>query len=207
MPSTELEVSPAIKTVKTYNASAYAAHSATSPLTPFDFERREPGPHDVQIEILYCGICHSDLHTVRNEWGPSTYPWSLATRSLGASPASAQPWPSFHPGDTAGVGCIVDSCRQLRQLSRRAGELLRKGLHRHLQQPRQAPGGMTFGGYSEPIVVDEAFRAQIPEDSIWRPRRRCCAPASRPIRRCATGRWATGQRSASSVSAAWATWG
>jgi uncharacterized zinc-type alcohol dehydrogenase-like protein len=74
MPSTDLEVAPQKTIAKTYTTTRYAAHSATTPLKHFTFERREPGPKDVQIDILYCGVCHSDLHTARNEWTNTTYP-------------------------------------------------------------------------------------------------------------------------------------
>ena len=90
----------------------YAAQSATSPLTPFDFERREPGPHDVQIEILYCGICHTDLHQARNHWGGSMYPMVPGHEIVGRVTRVGAMVTKFKVDDFAGVGCMVDSCRR-----------------------------------------------------------------------------------------------
>src|SRR5471030_1903279 len=94
-----------------YPAQAYAASSATSPLAPFSFERRDPGPLDVQIEILFCGVCHSDLHTVRSEWGPTNYPCVPGHEIVGRVVKVGAKVKKFKEGDFAGVGCMVDSCR------------------------------------------------------------------------------------------------
>jgi uncharacterized zinc-type alcohol dehydrogenase-like protein len=90
---------------------SYAAHSATSPLAPYNFERRTPGVHDVQIEILFCGICHSDVHTVRNEWHGTTYPCVPGHEIVGRVIQVGAQVQKFKEGDIAGVGCLVDSCR------------------------------------------------------------------------------------------------
>jgi len=95
--------------------TAYAAQSAKAPLGPHTIERREPGPHDVHIDILYCGVCHSDLHTVRNEWGNSTlYPSVPGHEIVGTVVAVGNHVKAFKVGDRAGVGCMVDSDRSCR---------------------------------------------------------------------------------------------
>ena len=91
--------------------NAYAAQNATTPLAPFSFERRKLGKHDVQIEILYCGVCHSDLHTVRSEWGSTTYPCVPGHEIVGRVLKVGKDVNKFKEGDTVGVGCMVDSCR------------------------------------------------------------------------------------------------
>ena len=90
---------------------SYAASSASSPLAPFSFARREPLPEDVAIEILYCGVCHSDLHTARNEWTNTTYPVVPGHEIVGRVTAVGAAVTGFRPGDLAAVGCMVDSCR------------------------------------------------------------------------------------------------
>ena len=99
---------------------AYAVQDATSPLGPWNFERREPGPHDVQIEILYCGVCHSDIHQVRNEWGNSIYPMVPGHEIVGRVTKVGAHVTRFKAGDLAGIGCFVDSCRECAPC--RAGE-------------------------------------------------------------------------------------
>jgi uncharacterized zinc-type alcohol dehydrogenase-like protein len=89
----------------------YAAYSATTPLSPFDFERRDPGPHDVQIQILFCGVCHSDLHTVRSEWEGTVYPMVPGHEIVGRVTAVGAGVSAFKAGDLAAVGCLVDSCQ------------------------------------------------------------------------------------------------
>ena len=91
--------------------NAYAAQNATTPLAPFTFERRELGEDDVQIEILYCGVCHSDLHTVRSEWQGTTYPCVPGHEIVGRVTKVGAKVHKFEQGDTVGVGCMVDSCR------------------------------------------------------------------------------------------------
>src|SRR5271154_6361274 len=92
-------------------ASSYAAFDKPSPLKPFSFDRRDPGPLDVQIEILFCGVCHSDLHTVRSEWGPTNYPCVPGHEIVGRVTKVGAKVKKFKEGDLAGVGCMVDSCR------------------------------------------------------------------------------------------------
>ena len=93
---------------------AYAAYDATTPLRDYDLESSQPGPKDVQIEILYCGVCHSDLHQVRNEWGNSMFPMVPGHEIVGRVTAVGDEVTKFKEGDLAGVGCLVDSCRECR---------------------------------------------------------------------------------------------
>src|SRR5450759_2752011 len=93
-------------------SKAYAAHSASSLLVPFEIQRRDPGPEDVQIEILYCGVCHSDLHTARNEWKNTVYPAVPGHEIVGRVAAVGDLVSKFKVGDMVGVGCMVDSCQQ-----------------------------------------------------------------------------------------------
>jgi uncharacterized zinc-type alcohol dehydrogenase-like protein len=92
-------------------SKAYAAQSSTSALAPFNFDRRVPGPHDVLIQIRYCGVCHTDIHFVRNDWGISIYPMVPGHEIVGVVSGVGAHVRKFKPGDTVGVGCLVDSCR------------------------------------------------------------------------------------------------
>lgn len=140
----------------------YAAHSSTSPLAPFSFNRRDPGPQDVQIEILYCGVCHSDLHTARNEWTNTTYPVVPGHEIVGRVTKAGAKVRKFKEGDLAGVGCLVDSCRQC--------ESCKAGLEQYCEVeaiytyngPDKVLGGMTYGGYSKTVVVNEDFVLRLP---------------------------------------------
>jgi uncharacterized zinc-type alcohol dehydrogenase-like protein len=139
---------------------AYAAQSATSPLQPFQLERREPGPGDVEIEILYCGVCHSDLHTVRNEWQGTKYPVVPGHEIVGRVTRVGAGVAAFQPGHLAGVGCLVDSCRTC--LECRDGlEQYCNGMILTYNSPDRHSGGMTYGGYSSRIVVDQAFVLRV----------------------------------------------
>src|SRR5208337_2471589 len=111
MPSTDVEVTSEKEIPKTFKTVGYAAHSATTHLQHFSFERRAPGPKDVQIEILYCGVCHSDLHTARNEWGNTIYPVVPGHEIVGRVTKVGSAVTKFKAGDMAAVGCLVDSCR------------------------------------------------------------------------------------------------
>jgi uncharacterized zinc-type alcohol dehydrogenase-like protein len=140
---------------------AYAAASAQSPLAPFSFERRSLGPRDVHIEIAYCGICHSDIHQVRNEWGNATYPMVPGHEIVGRVTAVGAEVTTFKPGDLAGVGCLVDSCRTCASCARDLEQFCQKGAafsYNSTEMDRRTP---TFGGYSSDYVVDEAFALRI----------------------------------------------
>jgi uncharacterized zinc-type alcohol dehydrogenase-like protein len=140
----------------------YAAQSATSPLTPFDFERREPGPHDVQIEILYCGICHTDLHQARNHWGGSMYPMVPGHEIVGRVTRVGAQVTRFKVDDFAGVGCMVDSCRRCAACEEGLEQYCAETPTWSYNSKERATGEMTYGGYSERIVTEERFVVKIP---------------------------------------------
>jgi uncharacterized zinc-type alcohol dehydrogenase-like protein len=139
----------------------YAAQDARSPLTPYAIERREPGPHDVQIDILYCGVCHSDLHTVRNEWKNTVYPSVPGHEIVGKVVAVGNQVSRFKVGETVGVGCMVDSCRTCPSCREGLEQYCEKGFTGTYNGPAQQDGGNTYGGYSERIVVDEQFVLRV----------------------------------------------
>ncbi len=142
-------------------AKAYAATSATAPLAPYQFERRAAGPHDVQIEIAYCGICHSDLHQVRNEWGNSSYPMVPGHEIVGKVTAVGAHVKGFKVGDPAGVGCLVDSCRTCPSCQRNLEQFCEKGAAFSYNGTEMDRKTITQGGYSSSIVTDEAFVLKI----------------------------------------------
>ena len=143
---------------------AYAAQSATTPLAPFIFERRNLGDDDVQIEILYCGVCHSDLHTVRSEWGSATYPCVPGHEIVGRVLKVGKDANKFKEGDTVGVGCMVDSCRTCANCKDNLEQFCEKGTIFTYNSPDKHTGGITYGGYSENIVVDKEFVLKIPKN-------------------------------------------
>ena len=142
-------------------ARAYAAQTASSPLAPFSLQRREPLAHDVVIEILYCGVCHSDLHQVRNEWHNSVYPVVPGHEIVGKVVAVGEKVTGFKTGDFAAVGCMVDSCRTCPSCLRGLEQYCETGMTLTYNSPDRHLGGYTFGGYSDSIVVDEAFTLKI----------------------------------------------
>jgi uncharacterized zinc-type alcohol dehydrogenase-like protein len=146
-------------------AKAYGAKSATTPLVPLTIERREPKPHDVQIEIRYCGVCHSDLHTARNEWGNAIYPCVPGHEIVGIVTAVGSHVKKFKVGDRAGVGCLVDSCREC--------DNCKDGLEQYCTNfptfsygspERDDSGAITHGGYSQSILSHEDFVLHIAEN-------------------------------------------
>lgn len=145
------------------NTKSYAAKSATTPLASFSLERRVPGEHDVQIEILFCGVCHSDVHTVRNEWQGTTYPCVPGHEIVGRVTKVGAKVQKFKAGDIAGVGCLVDSCRSCGSCEEHLEQFCEKGAIFTYNSPDKNSGGVTYGGYSESIVVDEAFVLRIPD--------------------------------------------
>ncbi|TMJ14622.1 MAG: NAD(P)-dependent alcohol dehydrogenase [Alphaproteobacteria bacterium] len=147
---------------------AYGAHAADKPLEPIAIHRREPGARDVQIEIAYCGVCHSDLHTVRSEWGGTLYPCVPGHEIVGHVSAVGAEVTKFKEGDTVGVGCLVDSCRTCPSCGEGLEQYCEVGMVGTYNGPTQDPPGHTFGGYSERIVVDEDFVLAIrhPEEQL-----------------------------------------
>ena len=148
--------------ITTKTAKSWAAQSATSPLAPFSIQRREPLPGDVAIEILYCGVCHSDLHMVRNEWNMSMYPMVPGHEIVGRVVKVGRDVTRFKEGDLAAVGCMVDSCRTCASCQRGLEQYCGQGMVLTYGSPDKHLGGPTFGGYAESIVVDEAFTLKIP---------------------------------------------
>jgi uncharacterized zinc-type alcohol dehydrogenase-like protein len=138
----------------------YAAHDKKSPLVPFSFDRREPGPNDVVVEIAYCGICHSDIHQVRDEWGQSIYPMVPGHEIVGHVTAVGSSVTRFKKGDLAGVGVMVDSCRICENCKAEAQPYCVKGMV-GTYNARDYKGELTFGGYSNNIVVDEKYTHTI----------------------------------------------
>jgi alcohol dehydrogenase (NADP+) len=141
--------------------TGYAAQSATSPLGPLRFDRREPGPGDVQIEILYCGVCHSDLHTVRNEWRMTVYPVVPGHEIVGRVVRVGTGVRDFKAGDLAGVGCMVDSCQTCAECAAGLEQYCQKGATLTYNSPDTRSGGMTYGGYSTHIVVEQEFVLRV----------------------------------------------
>jgi len=141
---------------------AYAAFDATSPLRPYAFQRREPGPHDVQIDILFCGICHSDVHQARNEWGGSAYPMVPGHEIVGQVARVGAAVKSFRAGERVGVGCLVNSCGAC-VACKRGDEQYCSGGPVFTYNSPDRDGSRTQGGYSTSVVVDEKFVLRVPE--------------------------------------------
>jgi alcohol dehydrogenase (NADP+) len=147
-----------------FNARAYSATSPTSPLASTTIARRDPTENDVQIEILFCGICHSDLHTVRNEWSSvmaTAYPCVPGHEIVGRVTKVGSAVTGFKPGDLAGVGCLVDSDRTC-PACKSGLEQFCPGMTLTYNSPDKHTGGVTYGGYSDSIVVDQRFVLSIP---------------------------------------------
>lgn len=141
----------------------YGAQSAQQPLAPFSFARREPLPQDVQLEILYCGVCHSDLHTVRNEWKGTIFPVVPGHEIVGRVSAVGGEVKRFKPGDIAAVGCMVDSCRTCANCKAGLEQYCDVGFVGTYNSLDKHLGGMTYGGYSKSIVVDQYFVLHVPD--------------------------------------------
>jgi uncharacterized zinc-type alcohol dehydrogenase-like protein len=146
------------------NTKAYSATSATSPLALATIKRREPTPQDVQIQILFCGVCHTDLHIARNDWKGSTYPVVPGHEIVGRVTRVGANVKKFKVGDTVGVGCMVDSCRTCNNCKEGFEQFCEKDAIFTYNAPDKHLGGMTYGGYSESVVVDESFVLSIPKN-------------------------------------------
>lgn len=138
----------------------YATHNANSPLVPFSFERREPRPNDIQIGILFCGVCHSDIHQARNEWGSSTFPMVPGHEIIGKVTALGSAVSDFKIGEMVGVGCLVDSCRTCSDCEDHLEQFCNAATFTY-NAPDKISGGSTYGGYSSQIVVDQHFVLHI----------------------------------------------
>ncbi len=143
------------------NTKAYAAQSATEALTPFSFQRREVQAHDVQIDILYCGVCHSDIHQARNEWGGSIYPMVPGHEIVGRVIKTGDRVTKFKTGDLVGVGCFVDSCRECEQCKIGQEQYCEKGMSPTYNGYEQDGKTPTLGGYSTQIVVEENYVLRV----------------------------------------------
>ena len=141
---------------------SFAAQSATAPLGPFTITRREPLARDVEIDILFCGVCHSDIHFARNEWGFSSYPMVPGHEILGRVKRVGKDVTKFKAGDLAAVGCLVDSCRTCSSCKSGLEQFCLGGPVFTYNGADKHSGGMTFGGYSESVVTDEAFALKVP---------------------------------------------
>lgn len=143
------------------STKAYAAQSATSPLAPWSLERREPKAHDVEIEILYCGVCHSDLHTVRGEWGGTMFPAVPGHEIVGRVTRTGDHVKGFKVGDLAAVGCMVDSCQECENCHEGLEQYCKNGMTGTYNSKERDGSGITYGGYSKKIVVREEFVLHI----------------------------------------------
>jgi uncharacterized zinc-type alcohol dehydrogenase-like protein len=147
---------------------AYGAYAADKPLEPMQIERREPGPHDVQIRIAYCGVCHSDLHTVRSEWGGTLYPCVPGHEIVGHVTAVGAQVSRFKEGETVGVGCMVDSCKHCQACDEGLEQYCQHGFVGTYNGATPDAPGHTLGGYARDIVVKEDFVLKIrhPEEQL-----------------------------------------
>ncbi len=152
-----------IRTIQTNEVKAYGTKEATAPLNPLNIQRRKPTPHDVEIDILYCGVCHSDLHTARNEWHGTLYPCVPGHEIVGKIVRVGNHVTKFKVGDVAAVGCMVDSCRDCDYCKEGLEQYCEVGNVGTYNSPDKYLGTQTYGGYSESIVVDEAFVLRVPE--------------------------------------------
>jgi uncharacterized zinc-type alcohol dehydrogenase-like protein len=143
-------------------SKGYGATGADDPLHQLDFQRRDPGPHDVQIDILYCGVCHSDLHTVRNEWGNTVYPVVPGHEIIGRVAAVGAHVTRHKQGDIVGVGCLVDSCQRCDACDIGLEQYCENGFVGTYNGEEMHTGGMTYGGYANNIVVTEKFVLKVP---------------------------------------------
>jgi uncharacterized zinc-type alcohol dehydrogenase-like protein len=140
---------------------AYAALSPTTPLVPFEVDRREPGPQDVVIDLAWCGICHSDVHQARDEWGGALFPMVPGHEMVGTVSRVGGAVTRFKVGDRAGVGCMVDSCRTCDSCKKDLEQFCQAGAaftYNGTEMDRKTP---TFGGYSGQVVVTEKFAFRI----------------------------------------------
>src|SRR3954469_18554806 len=162
MPDTTAETARQSPQKSSHTAKAYSAASATSPLGSATIPRRDLNERDVQIDILFCGVCHSDIHQVRDEWGGSIYPMVPGHEIVGRVTKAGAQVKNFKSGDLAGVGCMVDSCRECASC--------REGEEQYCEGPggsvltynsRYKDGTPTYGGYSNQIICDEAFTLSV----------------------------------------------
>lgn len=150
--------------MNTTQVKAYGTEAKDKDLELMQIERRAVQPQDIEIEILYCGVCHSDLHTARNDWGGTKYPAVPGHEIIGRITKIGEEVTKFKVGDLAGVGCLVDSCRECESCKKDLEQYCLNGSVGTYNGRDQLLGGHTFGGYSEKVVVDQAFGLKIPEN-------------------------------------------
>lgn len=191
-----------------FTTSAYACDDGSSPMKLATIKRRDPGPRDVEIEIEFCGVCHSDIHTARGEWQGSLYPCVPGHEIIGRVARVGSQVTKFKTGERVGVGCIVDSCRECASCAEGLEQYCENGMTGTYNSPDKAMGGgaHTLGGYSAHVVVDDRYILNIPEGLDPAAAAPCSARVSPPIRRCGTGMPVPASVSASLVSAALAIW-
>lgn len=153
-----------METTKIKNVRAFGTAAADAPLQQLNINRRTPTPHDVEIEILYCGVCHSDLHTARNEWHGTVYPCVPGHEIVGKVVSIGSHVTKFKVGDFAAVGCLVDSCGECQYCNEDLEQYCERGNTGTYNAPDKHLGTHTFGGYSESIVVDENYTLRVPEN-------------------------------------------
>src|SRR5215472_5838281 len=145
------------------NAKGYAAAVAKAPLAPYSFTRREPREHDVAIDIKFCGICHSDIHQARDEWGGAIFPMVPGHEIAGVVTAVGNKVTKFKVGDKVGIGCFVDSCRECEQCKAGLEQYCANGAV-WTYNAKDKEGEPTFGGYSDKIVADENYVLLLPDN-------------------------------------------
>lgn len=146
------------------HVKGYAAQQAKTPLAPFEFDRRELRPEDVQIDILYCGVCHSDLHTARNEWKNTIYPVVPGHEIVGKVVGVGKDVKDFKKGDVVAVGCLVDSCRTCKSCHDNLEQYCENGMVLTYNGRDKYDNSVTYGGYSTQIVVDHKFVLRVPKE-------------------------------------------
>jgi uncharacterized zinc-type alcohol dehydrogenase-like protein len=146
------------------STKAFGGLSATTPLVPLTIDRRAPKPHDVQMEVKFCGVCHSDLHTVRNEWGNAVYPCVPGHEIVGIVTAVGSHVKKFKVGDRAAIGCLVDSCRECDNCQEGLEQYCTAGPVFSYGSPERDGSGITYGGYSKSILAHEDFVLHIPDN-------------------------------------------
>lgn len=142
---------------------AFAAYDAETPLKPFEFERKEVGPNQVQIEILYSGVCHSDMHTAKGDWGPAIYPLVPGHEIVGRIIKTGENVTKFTEGELAGVGCFVDSCRKCSSCLEGEEQFCEEGMTGTYNSYERGTTTPTYGGYSTTITVDQDYVLHISE--------------------------------------------
>jgi len=150
--------------IKAKKVKAFGTEAAQAALGQLNIQRRNPTPHDVEIEILFCGVCHSDLHTVRNEWHSTVYPCVPGHEIVGKIVSIGNEVTKFKVGDVAAVGCMIDSCGHCDYCKEGLEQYCEEGNTGTYNSPDKHLGTHTFGGYSESIVVNEAFVLRVPEN-------------------------------------------